>query len=77
LRVETQVQADRPEDCLTPQDDSDDPAARVERALERIALLSRPRPDVPQPPDATGLADRLDTLIAQLRAAIGPADTQE
>ncbi|MBS0640119.1 MAG: hypothetical protein U1E70_20060 [Acetobacteraceae bacterium] len=61
-------------------DDVEDPEAAAERlaaALERIAQLSAakpPSPEVDQPemdlsiPD---IAERLDSLIARLRAALG------
>ncbi len=46
-----------------------DEAARLEAALERIARSKRGhKPAAPPPPD---LAARLDTLIAELRAALG------
>lgn len=67
-------------------DEPDDPetaAARLESALDRIArLVAAPRP-VPSPPatvrepvdesalSAEEIADRLDSLIGRLRAALG------
>ncbi len=59
-----------------------DEAARLEVALARIArALARPRGPAAlrnegaratQPPDAAVLAARLDKLIAELRALLGP-----
>jgi hypothetical protein len=59
---------------LTADDDTGDDAARLERALERIAVLSRRREGPGPAPDGGEMAERLDTLIAQLRAAIGPSE---
>ena len=57
--------------------ESDDPAeaaARLERALERIAGLAR-APQPPAVPPTAEIATRLDGLIAALRAALaGIAD---
>ncbi len=58
-------------------DNPADAAARLEEALERIAALAgkvRPAPD-PVPPqdgmaEAAAVAQRLDALIATLRAAL-------
>lgn len=51
-------------------DEPAEAAARLEQALERIARLAR----APQPPaqsvDTAQIAARLDTLIAELRAAL-------
>jgi hypothetical protein len=61
-------------------DDAEDPdtaANRLEAALERIARLSTSRPvvaplDQPEPDlSIPEIADRLDSLIARLRAALG------
>lgn len=55
-----------------------DPAARLEAALERIALLAARPPARPAPPAADpAVVARLDRLILQLREALeeeGPAD---
>lgn len=63
--------------------DSDDPteaALRLEAALERIARLARPAPPAnpdgpassdPSAFDPAPIAERLDALILQLRAALG------
>ena len=59
---------------MTADADTGDDAGRLERALERIALLSRQRAEAPPPPAGAELAERLDTLIAQLRAAIGHSE---
>ncbi len=53
-----------------------DPAARLEAALERIAQLAA-RPPTPLPGPDPALTARLDGLILQLRAALdeeGPTD---
>lgn len=61
-------------------DEVEDPEAaaeRLEAALERIALLSAakpPSPEVDQPDTDLSIpeiAERLDSLIARLRAALG------
>ncbi len=50
--------------------DADAAADRLEAALERIAALAARPADAPPMQD---IAERLDTLIAQLRAALdGP-----
>jgi len=58
------------------EDDPEQAAQRLERALERIATAAhsaRPTVQATGPtPAARELADRLDSLIAQLRAALGP-----
>ena len=62
--------ADEPED-------PDAAADRLEAALERIALLAAVQPVQPQPtlPDSDlsvpEIAERLDSLIGRLRAALG------
>jgi hypothetical protein len=59
------------------QDDPADSAARLEEALERIARLARASRegagagDAPGP-DIAEISARLDALISQLRAALGP-----
>ena len=64
--------ADEPED-------PDAAADRLEAALERIAHLasvqSVPSPALPADPDLSvpEIADRLDSLIGRLRAALGKA----
>jgi hypothetical protein len=60
----------------TPDSTTEDPAEAAERlelALERIAALAdRPAP----PPSATTeIAGRLDSVIARLRAGLGPDAT--
>ena len=60
--------------------DTDDPAvaaARLEAALERIAALSEraasagdPRPGAQSGVNGAAVAERLDALIAKLRAAL-------
>ncbi len=58
---------------LTPSEDAEMAAARLEEALERIARLAKR----PVPVDAGGetaeIAARLDGLIAQLRQALAGA----
>jgi hypothetical protein len=51
-------------------DDPADAASRLEAALERIARHARSQPAAPGV-DTTGIAARLDALIAQLRAVLG------
>ncbi len=65
-------------------DDPTDAAARLEAALQRIAQAAsqagRQPPDAPAPDPAlqdwirsgTEIAERLDMLIAELRAALAP-----
>jgi hypothetical protein len=60
-------------------DDPDAAAERLEAALERIARLTAAPPA--RPPAATDadlsipeIAERLDSLIGRLRAALGKAD---
>jgi len=57
---------------LAENEDPADATLRLEQALERIAQLShRPlqaAPDI----DTSRIAARLDALIAQIRAALGP-----
>jgi hypothetical protein len=68
-------------------DEAEDPetaADRLEAALERIARLSAAKPHVapgPDRPDADlsipEIAERLDSLIARLRAALGKTPDDE
>ncbi len=57
--------------------DTADEAFRLEAALERIARHRQPAPDTAGSPvhragvDRAGLARRLDSLIAELRAVLG------
>jgi hypothetical protein len=58
-------------------EDPDAAADRLEAALERIARLAAMRPMAPPPRSDADLsvaeiAERLDSLITRLRAAIGP-----
>ncbi|MDR3530375.1 MAG: hypothetical protein P4L90_07475 [Rhodopila sp.] len=68
--------ADEPED-------PDAAAERLEAALERIArqAAARPAPLAAVPPDSNlsipEIAERLDSLIGHLRAALGIASKQE
>jgi hypothetical protein len=56
---------------LAENEDPADAALRLEEALERIAQFThRPVPASPDV-DAGRIANRLDALIAQLRAALG------
>jgi len=51
---------------------ADTDAARLEAALNRLARLRPPRPPESYPtPAAAELAGRIDTLIAELREALG------
>jgi hypothetical protein len=65
--------ADEPED-------PDAAADRLEAALERIARLAavRPAPAPPAPPESDlsvpEIAERLDSLIGRLRAALGKTE---
>ncbi len=59
--------------------DQDDPAlneddalARLEAALDRIALHAKPNPEPPT--DVAMIAARLDTLIAHIRSALAIAE---
>jgi hypothetical protein len=52
-------------------DDTAEDAARLERALERIALLAKQRQEGMEERAGAELAERLDSLIVQLRAALG------
>ncbi len=63
----------RAEAGLADHDDPADAAARLERALERIAGLAKPAAAVPAEPhrSTAEIAARLDALIAQVRAALG------
>jgi hypothetical protein len=54
-----------------PNDDTADDAARLEQALERIALLAKRRQEGMEERSGAELAERLDSLIVQLRAALG------
>jgi hypothetical protein len=56
---------------VEPNDDTADDAARLERALERIALLAKRRQEGMEEQAGAELAERLDSLIVQLRAALG------
>lgn len=47
-------------------------AARLEQALERIAALTGRAPEVPTEGSLREIADRLDDMIARLRAGLGP-----
>jgi hypothetical protein len=58
---------------LADEQDPTDAAARLEAALERIALMARRPPAAPQGGDTSRIAVRLDAIIAQLRAALGAA----
>jgi hypothetical protein len=52
---------------------SDDPTEatdRLEEALERIAALASRRQQAAAPPATAEVAGRLDSLIAELRAAL-------
>ncbi|MCW3477424.1 hypothetical protein [Limobrevibacterium gyesilva] len=64
---------------MAPNDDPEDAAARLEQALERIAQLAHRRQEQAaghESADTTAeIAARLDTLIAQLRSALGTTDT--
>ena len=61
-------------------EDPDAAADRLEAALERIARLAavRPTPAPPAPPESDlsvpEIAERLDSLIARLRAALGKTE---
>jgi hypothetical protein len=63
-----------------PADEAADAAERLEEALERIAALAARRGDPISEPAGPGdhkagspeVAQRLDALIADLRAALGP-----
>ena len=64
-------------------DESDDPDAaadRLEAALERIARLASVQPALPNTPipdsdlSIPEIAERLDSLISRLRAALGKPD---
>jgi hypothetical protein len=57
-----------PEACLPQHDDPAEAAARLEQALERIAVAARAA--APQAVDIAHVAARLDALIAELRAAL-------
>lgn len=51
--------------------DSEDSAARLEAALERIALLAHPlAAPGPEAPERAALAERLDRIIARLHRAL-------
>ena len=52
-------------------DDTAEDAARLEQALERIALLAKRRQEGMEEQAGAELAERLDSLIVQLRAALG------
>ncbi len=57
-------------------DDTDDGTARLEAALERIALLAQDRTahsTAVAMPETRVLAERLDSLIAHVRKALGPS----
>ena len=58
-----------------------DPAARLEAALERIALLAArtpaPPPAPPKPAADPALAAQLDNLILQLREALNEEETAD
>ncbi|MEJ1979270.1 MAG: hypothetical protein WDN49_27370 [Acetobacteraceae bacterium] len=53
-----------------PADEENDALARLEAALDRIALHAKPQPQT----DAAVVAARLDALIAQLRSALASAE---
>jgi hypothetical protein len=55
-----------------PAEEENDALARLEAALERIALHAKPNPNPPT--EAAVIAARLDTLIAQLRSALATAE---
>ncbi len=55
-----------------PADDENDALARLEAALDRIALHAKPNPEAPT--DVAVVAARLDTLIAQIRSALEIAE---
>ncbi len=59
---------------MAPNDDTADDATRLERALERIAVLAKRRQEGVEEPGSAEIAQRLDSLIAQLRAALGQAE---
>ncbi len=46
-------------------------AARLEQALERIAALTGRVPTMPEGENLRDIADKLDDLIARLRAGLG------
>jgi hypothetical protein len=58
---------------LAENEDPVDAASRLEEALERIAQHAHRPPSAPLGTDTARIAARLDTLIAQLRAALGAA----
>ncbi len=64
-------------------DASEEQAARLERALDRIAAAAQSAsdgrgPDGPEPlGTAREIVGRLDALIGQLRAALGPASVPD
>jgi hypothetical protein len=64
----------RPEDRLAPNEETADDAARLERALERIALLAQRRQEGTTESGSAEIAMRLDALIAQLRAALNHSE---
>lgn len=60
-----------------PEDEAAEALRRLEAALERIARHATRRPAGEPVPERAKLAARLDTLIAQLRAALdGAAETE-
>ena len=54
-----------------------DPAARLEAALERIALLAARPPAPPKPAADPALAAQLDNLILQLREALNEEEAAD
>ena len=62
-----------PRDLLVGIETADD-AARLERALERIALLAQRRQEDTTESGSAEIAMRLDALIAQLRAALNHSE---
>jgi hypothetical protein len=74
------------EDGLAEEDEPGDAVLRLEAALERIAVLATSHPALPAVPvgaaarldgpgvDTAALAGRLDSLISQLRSALGTQD---
>jgi hypothetical protein len=53
-------------------DDPNEAAERLERALERIASQSGRVPTLPSGAEVPEIAERLDAMIARLRAGLDP-----